>query len=217
MIHRFAFYLLWNAVVGLCLCSLCYGQNTESNPSPKVTPSSTQTDNQKSTPETSINTSAPAVSPASQAPPGSAGAPAVSEKPGETKPAEEIGRVARLVCYREKKFVGSALHHTIYLDGEEIGDLNNGTYFIINAAPGEHKMHADEEKDVFSFTVEAGKTYYFRTALQMGFWKGHGKIEPVEAQYGAQEFAKWKEKGELKYSPDLKKEDILEKPDVKDN
>jgi hypothetical protein len=121
-----------------------------------------------------------------------------------------VATFARLVCYREKKFAGSALHHTITMDGVEIGDLNNGTYFVIKATPGEHKMHGDEAKDVFTFTVEAGKTYYFRTEIKIGLWKGHGKIGPVEATFGAQEFESWKAK--LKYSPDLKKTDVLEMP-----
>ncbi len=118
--------------------------------------------------------------------------------------------MVRLLCYREKKFAGSALHHTIYLDGIEIADLNNGTYFVIKTTPGEHKLHADEAKDEFTFTVEAGKTYYFKTEIQMGFWKGHGKILPLEAAFGAKEFESMKEK--LKYSPDIKKPEALEMP-----
>jgi hypothetical protein len=139
--------------------------------------------------------------------------------PAEAKPVEapkpaEAPAVARLVCYREKKFAGSALHHTIFLDGVEIGDLNNGTYFILKATPGEHKMHADESKDEFTFTVEAGKTYYFKTEIQVGFWKGHGKIGPIEATFGANEFKEWKGKDKLKYTPagDLRKPDALELP-----
>lgn len=129
----------------------------------------------------------------------------------ETKPAE-APQVARLVCYREKRFAGAALHHSIFLDGVEIADLNNGTYFVIKATPGEHKLHADEEKDEFTFTVEAGKTYYFRTEIKVGFWKGHGKISPVESTFGEKEFGEWKSKEKLKYSPDIKKPDVLEMP-----
>ena len=100
------------------------------------------------------------------------------------------------------------------MDGKEIGDLNNGTYFIVKVAPGEHKMHADEPKDEFAFTVEAGKTYYFKTEIRMGLWKGHGKIGPIEAAFGAAEFTKWKGEDRLKYTPagDLKKVDLLEMP-----
>lgn len=107
--------------------------------------------------------------------------------------------------------MGAALHHTLFFDGEEVGDLNNGTYVIIKAKAGEHKLHADEAKDVITFTVEAGKTYYFRTELKMGLWKGHGKINAIPEAEGAKEFESWKADN-LKYSPDLKKTDALEKP-----
>lgn len=169
-------------------------------------------------------TPTPAASPAPAAPPASTTPAATSEatpvapaapgpeaKPATDTKAPQASAPARLVCYREKKFVGSGLHHTIYLDDVEIADLNNGTYFVIKATPGEHKMHADEKKDEFTFTVEAGKTYYFKTELQMGFWKGHGKVAPVEASFATREFEEWK-KGKLKYSPDLKKTDALEMP-----
>jgi hypothetical protein len=143
----------------------------------------------------------------------------VAAPPAEAKPVEapkpaETAAVARLICYREKRFVGAGLHHTISVDGTEIGDLNNGTYFIVKIAPGEHKMHADEKKDEFTFTVEAGKTYYFKTEIKMGVWKGHGKISLVDATLGADEFTKWKAEDRLKYTPagDLKKVDVLEMP-----
>jgi hypothetical protein len=115
-----------------------------------------------------------------------------------------------LICYREKKFAGSALHHTISMDGVEVANLNNGTYFVIKATPGEHKLHGDEPSEAFTIKVEAGKTYYFRTELKVGFWKGHGRLNPVLDSIGEKEMAEWKEK--LKYTPNIFKADILEMP-----
>ncbi len=118
---------------------------------------------------------------------------------------------ARLVCYREKKFAGSALGFTIWMDDVEIADLKNGNYCVIKAAPGEHRLHADEKDDEFTFVVEAGKTYYYRTEIVMGLWKGHGKLAPVEASYGEQEFKKLLPK--LKYTRRIHTPELLENPD----
>jgi hypothetical protein len=117
---------------------------------------------------------------------------------------------ARLICYREKKFAGSALSYTIWLDGAEVADLKNGTYFVIRATPGEHKLHADEEEDEFAFVVEAGKTYYYRAEMTVGVWKGHGRLAPVEASFGEMEFKKLLPK--LKYSKNIRNFDLVERP-----
>jgi len=195
-------------LAGLLLAGACMAQEPKPTPAPEPTPAPMPAPAPTPAPAGEKPAQAPEVAPAPVAVP-----PAEPKAAEAAKPAEAAA-VARLVCYREKKFAGSALHHTIFVDGTEIGDLNNGTYFIVKVAPGEHKMRADEPKDEFTFTVEAGKTYYFKTEIQMGFWKGHGKIGPVEATFGAAEFTKWKEEDRLKYTPagDLKKKDVLEMP-----
>ena len=179
-------------LAGLLLAGACFAQEPKPTPPPEPAP-------------------APAPAPAAVA---DASRPDTDKERDAARKPAETAAVARLICYREKRFVGAGLHHTISVDGTEIGDLNNGTYFIVKIAPGEHKMHADEKKDEFTFTVEAGKTYYFKTEIKMGVWKGHGKISLVDATLGADEFTKWKAEDRLKYTPagDLKKVDVLEMP-----
>ena len=205
MSSLFTFGSLRVQLAALLVAGVCFSQEPKPAPTPEPTPAP-----------------APAPTPAGERPaqaPEATPAPPVAAPPAEAKPVEapkpaEAAAVARLICYREKRFVGAGLHHTISVDGTEIGDLNNGTYFIVKIAPGEHKMHADEKKDEFTFTVEAGKTYYFKTEIKMGVWKGHGKISLVDATLGADEFTKWKAEDRLKYTPagDLKKVDVLEMP-----
>lgn len=208
MSSRFSSCSLRVHLAALLVAGSCFAQEPKPTPAPEPPPAPAPAP---------VPAPAPAAEKPAQAP--EATPPPATVPPAEAKPAEapkpaETAAIARLVCYREKKFAGSVLHHTIYLDGVEIGDLNNGTYFIVRVAPGEHRLHADEKKDEFTFTVEAGKTYYFKTEIQMGFWKGHGRITPVEAAFGASEFTKWKGEDRLKYTPaaDLKKVDLLEMP-----
>ncbi len=220
MSSRFSSRSLRTHLAAVLLAGSCFAQEPKPTPTPEPTPAPVPAPAPAPAPVPAPSpTPAPAPTGEKPAQAPETTPPPVAVPPTEVKPAEapkpaETATIARLICYREKKFAGSALHHSIFLDGVEIGDLNNGTYFIIKVAPGEHKMHADEKKDEFAFTVEAGKTYYFKTEIQMGFWKGHGKISPVEAAFGAGEVTKWKAEDRLKYTPtaDLRKVDMLEMP-----
>ncbi|MFZ5787272.1 MAG: DUF2846 domain-containing protein [Acidobacteriota bacterium] len=94
-----------------------------------------------------------------------------------------------IVVYRQKRIVGLALNTSVYLDGTETAELDPGTYVRLKAAPGTHRMWADEEKDAVEVTIEAGKTLYFRMDLVPGLWKGHGKMAAMSESAGAAEFA----------------------------
>lgn len=162
---------------------------------------------------------APAASPAAAAAPAPAAAQtpaaapvsAVAPSPAATPaPVAATQEFARIICFREKKFAGALLHFTIHMDGKDVADLNNGTYFVIKATPGEHSFYADEEKDVFKMKLEAGKTYYFGSKVVMGFWKGNGRLVALEESVGAKTFTDLKAK--LAYSPELRDPAVLEVP-----
>ncbi len=189
--------LLRGALLPALMAGVAMAQESKPAPAPTETPAPTA-------PATPAPTPAPATTDASAPAPAAAAAP----ESAAPKPATEA--FARLVCYREKRFAGSVLHHTIAMDGKDVADLNNGTYFVIKATPGEHKLHGDEAKEEITFKVEAGKTYYFRTELVMGLFKGHGKINAVEEATGVKEMTEWKAK--LKYTPEIRNPEIVEKP-----
>lgn len=147
---------------------------------------------------------APAAAPATEATP--AAAPVAVPAP---KAAEAVA-YGRIYVYREKRFMGAALHHDIFLDGKQVAEIGNGSYFILKATPGAHKLRGEEEKEEVAVTVEAGKTYYFRTQIMPGFMKGHGKVNAVEEAAATKEFAEWLPK--LKYCDDLKTPELFEKP-----
>lgn len=186
--------LLRGVGLALMLAGMVSAQDTKPTVPPAPAPAET--------PAPATPSPAPAAAPTATPAPEAAATPAPAAKPVEA--------FARLICYREKKFAGAALHHTITMDGKDVADLNNGTYFIIKATPGEHKLHGDEAKEEITFKVEAGKTYYFRTELVMGFFKGHGRILAMEETAAAKEFNEWKPK--LKYTPEIRNPEIVEVP-----
>jgi len=82
--------------------------------------------------------------------------------------------------YREKKFVGAAVSYNVREQDKIIGAIANGTYFFVHATPGEHTYKASTEADILkTVDVEAGKTYYIRCGVDMGFMAGRPSLTLV--------------------------------------
>jgi hypothetical protein len=123
------------------------------------------------------------------------------------QPGPEAAQGSILLIYRQKRMAGAILNTSVFVDGLEIADMDNGTYLKVKVTPGEHTIHADEKKDAMVLPIEPGKTYYFRMALRAGLWKGHGKLEPVDEVTGLKEFTEWKAK--LVYAKDIRKPEMV--------
>jgi len=134
-------------------------------------------------------------------------APPAAAVPAVPPAGEETAQTAFLLFYRQKRMAGAILNTSVFVDDVEIADMDNGTYLKVKVAPGEHTVHADEKKDALVLPIEPGKTYYFRMALRAGFWKGHGKLEPVDEVTGLKEFSEWKPK--LVYAKDIRKPELV--------
>lgn len=79
--------------------------------------------------------------------------------------------------YREKKFVGMAISYNVKEEAKVIGAIANGTYFFVDAPPGTHTFVASTEADVTkTFDVEAGKTYFVKCGVDMGFLAGRPSL-----------------------------------------
>ena len=128
----------------------------------------------------------PAAVPPSAAPAEPGSAPATPSVAAEV-PADK----ALVTVYRKKRIVGLALHTSVYVDGVEVTELENGAYIRLAIAPGPHVLYADEEEDAIKTDLEAGKAYFFRMELVPGLWKGNGVLKPVDEETGASEFKEW--------------------------
>ena len=112
---------------------------------------------------------------------------------------------ALVTVYRKKRIVGLALHTSVYVDGVELAELENGAYIRLAIAPGPHALYADEEKDTIKVDLEAGREYFFRMELVPGLWKGNGILKPVDEKTGATEFKEWK----LKLTKEIRKPEMV--------
>ncbi len=89
--------------------------------------------------------------------------------------------------YRDSKFVGWARGIYVTADGERVGALNSGTYFVYEAAPGKHAFSVENwmhDNPTRTIDVAAGKKYYMEGTLEMGFWDAMPRLKIVHEQEG---------------------------------
>lgn len=94
--------------------------------------------------------------------------------------------------YRYKQFEGSALKPSVYCDGVELGRMQSGRFLDVKIPPGQHTFYAEDKQAGAVITLEPGKEYFFRTELQVGFWKGHFRLTMIMPEQGKYDMAKLK-------------------------
>ena len=120
-----------------------------------------------------------------------------SPDPATVKPAAEPAKPATnpngiIYFYRIKQFAGSALEPSIYCDEKELARMDNGRYFGVTLAPGEHTCSMGDKQTGFVLDVKAGEQYYARVTIDTGFWKGRGRLTLMQKEQGAFELKKVK-------------------------
>jgi hypothetical protein len=99
---------------------------------------------------------------------------------------------AIVYIYRPSKMVGKALEPSVFVDDKELARMDNGRYFALKLKPGKHIIHMTSDKKGYAIDMGPGQTYYFRIGIEMGMWKGHGKITLDEADRAIAEIKKIK-------------------------
>jgi hypothetical protein len=99
---------------------------------------------------------------------------------------------AIVYIYRPSKYGGKALEPSVFLDDTELARMDNGRYFALKLKPGKHIIHLTDDKKGYAIDMGPGQTYYFRVGIEMGMWKGHGKITLDDADRAIKEIKKIK-------------------------
>jgi hypothetical protein len=103
-------------------------------------------------------------------------------------PAKQASEFAYLRVYRQKRFTGSALAPSIYVDDKQIARVGNGRRFTMRLLPGSHAVRSDDKSSAITLDAKAGQDYYIRVEEATGFWKGHGKLTLVMPEQGSPEY-----------------------------
>jgi len=115
-------------------------------------------------------------------------APAAPAAAAPAPAAKTTGEFAYLRVYRQRRYVGSALAPSIYLDDKQIARVGNGRRFSMRLLPGSHTVRSDDKSSAITVDAKAGQEYYVRVEEATGFWKGHGKLTLVMPEQGSPEY-----------------------------
>jgi hypothetical protein len=99
---------------------------------------------------------------------------------------------ATVFIYRPSKMMGKALEPSVFVDQTELARMDNGRYFAIKLKPGKHIIHMTSDKKGYAIDMGPGQTYFFRIGIEMGMWKGHGKITLDDRDRAIKEIQKLK-------------------------
>jgi len=99
---------------------------------------------------------------------------------------------AVVYIYRPSKMVGKALEPSVFVDDIELARMDNGRYFALRLKPGKHIIHMTNDKKGYAIDMGPGQTYYFRVGIEMGMWKGQGKLTLDDAPRAIEEIKKIK-------------------------
>jgi uncharacterized protein DUF2846 len=99
---------------------------------------------------------------------------------------------ATVFIYRPNKWPGRALEPSVFVDDTELARMDNGRFFAIRLKPGKHIIRLTDDKKGYAFDMGPGQTYFFRIGMEMGMWKGHGKITLDDRERAIEEIKKLK-------------------------
>jgi hypothetical protein len=83
-----------------------------------------------------------------------------------------------LVFFRPKRFFGSGLTPSIYLNGVQLARLDNGRFFSIWVPSGKHKIESTMKHAPLELEIKPGEAVYLEMAILAGTWRGGGRIIP---------------------------------------
>lgn len=108
------------------------------------------------------------------------------------EPTAASSEEATVFIYRPNKWGGRALEPSVFVDETELARMDNGRYFAIKLKPGKHIIRLTEDKKGYALDMGPGQTYFFRIGIEMGMWKGHGKITLDDRDRAIEEIKKLK-------------------------
>ena len=150
----------------------------------------------------------PATNPPTQSAPAPAPAPATTPAPASA--ASDVPDSACLRVYRARRYAGSALAPSIYVDDKQVARVGNGRHVTVRLTPASHTIRSDDKSSAISLDAKPGQDYYVRIDEEMGFWKGHGKLTLVLPEQGA---AEYKLQKPIEEDRKINKELIVEEPE----
>jgi len=114
--------------------------------------------------------------------------PVAQKTTSQSAPSEPTPQFALLRVYRHRRYAGSALAPSIYVDEKQVARVGSGRRLTARLSPGSHSIRSDDKSSAISLDAKPGQEYFVRVDEAMGFWKGHGKLTMLMPEQGAAEY-----------------------------
>jgi hypothetical protein len=91
--------------------------------------------------------------------------------------------MAQVVFFRAKSMAGFGQWFNVRENGQALGKLTNGAYFVVVLPPGQHSFSATSEpefKDHLTLKIDAGETYYVEGLMTHGVVIGVADLTPSD-------------------------------------
>jgi hypothetical protein len=98
--------------------------------------------------------------------------------------AVDKSKMATMVIYRPREYLGAVLRPTVVLDGKDLVNVGNGKAFVAGLMPGHHTFEMDDKKSGTTVDLKPGQDVYLKIEIVPGFWKGGGKMTQVTSSQG---------------------------------
>jgi hypothetical protein len=121
--------------------------------------------------------------------------------------------MGQVVFFRRKSLMGTGQWFNVRENGQALGKLSNGAYFIQAVAPGDHTYSATTEpeiKDKLTLEVDTGETYFVEGGLTKGLVMSVADLTPSTPAA----FSKASKDLKLAPAPGPDKDDLSQYPDA---
>jgi hypothetical protein len=91
--------------------------------------------------------------------------------------------MAQVVFFRARSLAGTGQWFNVRENGQALGKLANGAYFVVVLPPGQHSFSATSEpefKDHLTLEIDAGETYYVEGLMTHGVVIGVADLTPSD-------------------------------------
>jgi hypothetical protein len=90
--------------------------------------------------------------------------------------------MAKIIVYRYPSFRGGGIVHFVYVDGRQLGTIQQGKFMVASIPPGQHSVACGHE--TAPVDALAGNTYYFEgdTHWYIGDVEQGGEIKQVSPE-----------------------------------
>ncbi len=110
-------------------------------------------------------------------------APAPQEKPGSFVLPDPPAGMGQVVFFRQKTALGTAQWFNVRDEGDAMGRLNNGSFFVVPVPAGMHTFSAKTEpefNDKLTLKIDPGETYFVEAVLTKGVIIGVPNLTPSD-------------------------------------